>query len=104
MRKITANAVQSFYKGKKFTRDNTQINIVNVVDADSYKLSEYYLYDNLIATYNHNNDRLKITTSGWNTVTTRERLNGLKNVSLRNSKGILYLNDKAWDGNWIEVL
>ena len=48
-------------------------------------------------------NRLQITTAGWNTVTTRERLNGLPNVSVIQRKGKLYLNGKEWDGEWIEV-
>lgn len=60
-----------------------------------------FLFGNMIAVRVGN--RLQITTAGWNTVTTRERLNGLPNVSVTQRKGQLYLNGKEWNGELITI-
>tara|TARA_R110000787_G_scaffold173946_1_gene286521 strand:- start:860 stop:1171 length:312 start_codon:yes stop_codon:yes gene_type:complete len=92
--KITKDAVNAFLNGKNFKRSNTQV----VVTGDRVTL---LLFDNAIATMAH--DELHITHCGWKTMTTRERLNGLPNVSIYQKNFQWYLNDKAWDGTIIEV-
>lgn len=62
---------------------------------------ELFLHGNCIAKLE--NGKLSITTAGWNTSTTRERLNALPNVHVYQRKGVLHLNGKPWDGNWTEV-
>lgn len=61
-----------------------------------------YLHDNPIACHEPDGT-ISITTAGWNTPTTRERLNGLPGVRVYVRRGQLYLNDRPWDGSWIEV-
>lgn len=53
-----------------------------------------YLHDNAIA--RHTADGIEISMAGWETVTTRERLNGLPGVSISQRAGVQYLNGKAW--------
>lgn len=60
-----------------------------------------YLFDNLIA--EHRQDGLYISNAGWQSKTTKERLNGLTGVSISQSKGKWYLNGKEWDGQWTRV-
>jgi hypothetical protein len=48
-------------------------------------------------------DGVYIQTCGWNTITTRERLNGLPKVRVYSHKRQLHLNGAPWDGNWIKV-
>lgn len=62
-----------------------------------------YLHDNIIACHEPDGT-ISITTAGWNTPTTRERLNGLPGVRVNVRRGQLYLNDRPWDGSWTEVL
>ena len=88
-RQITGNAVQAFLLGDNFKQSNTEVH----ADCAGVRM---YLFGNLIA--NRVGNRLQITTAGWNTTTTRERLNGLPNVSVTQRKGQLYLNGKEWDG------
>lgn len=90
MRKITQNAITAFYANKNFSSSNT------IVDTDSYS-TRLLLHGNCIAEKIHNKG-IQISTCGWNTPTTKERLNGLVNVSVNTSKGQLYLNGKEWDG------
>ena len=88
-RQITENAVRAFLLGDNFNQSNTTVQ----ADCTGVRM---YLFGNLIA--NRVGNRLQITTAGWNTTTTRERLNGLPNVSVTQRKGKLYLNGKEWDG------
>lgn len=89
MRKITNNAINAFLDGRNFKESNTEIK----ADCTGVYM---YLFDNLIAC--RVGDRLQITTAGWNTPTTRERLNGLPNVSVTQKNWQLYLNGQPWDG------
>jgi hypothetical protein len=61
------------------------------------------LFDNVIAEWR--GDGIWITTAGWNTATTRDRLQGLaREVTgrhvLSQRKGVLYFDGKPWDGGW----
>ena len=68
MRKITQEAVEAMYHRNKFKKSNTQI----VVDGD---YSAMFLHGNKIAEID--NYQLFICSKGWNTNTTKERLNGV---------------------------
>lgn len=48
-------------------------------------------------------DKLYVTLAGYNTPTTRDRLNSLPGLSVHTAKGTAYLNGVAWDGSWILV-
>lgn len=89
-RKITEESVRAFYNGDKLTKSNMFI-------TDK----QMFLHGNLIAKIS--DGALHITTSGWNTPTTKERLNGLSGVSIHQKNWQLYLNDAPWDGEWITV-
>lgn len=60
-----------------------------------------FLHANPIA--RHTEKGLEITDAGWDTNTTRERLNGLRGVRVYRRKGQLILNGKEWDGAWVNV-
>lgn len=85
MRKITSKAVYNFMNGFNFSESNTTVK----VNGDTVRL---YLWGNLIA--ERTNDKLKITLAGYNTNTTRERLNGLPGVRVTQKDFIPYLNGK----------
>jgi hypothetical protein len=72
MRKVTKNAVNAFKADNKFSGSNT-----NVL---TYKAgTQMILHKNIIAEkyFKMPHDKISISLSGWNTVTTRERLNGI---------------------------
>ena len=94
MRKITQLASKAFNSGEPFSLDNTLVKV-----SDSGVTISLLLHGNLIAV--HDGDSLKITASGWNTPTTKERLNGLNGVTVNIKKGQLYLNGKG--GEWVDV-
>lgn len=99
MRKITELAIQAFNAKESFSLGNTTVSIDNVIGGVE---SELRLHGNIIAKCLLNGE-LFISTCGWNTPTTKERLNGLSGVSVSTKKGQLYLNGKAWDGEWVNV-
>lgn len=100
MRKITEQAIDAFFQCKPFKKSNTEVIILY---KGIWVKSDLYLHGNHIARYIHAKKKCTITTAGWNTRTTRERLNGIPQVSLYTSKGKLYLNDNEWDGKWTDV-
>ena len=95
MRKITADAIRAFRNRQTFKRGNTQ---VKVDETGSY----LYLHGNMIAEFNAN-DGLWINDGGWQSNTTKERLNGLPNVSIHQKDFQWYLNGEAWDGEWTYI-
>ena len=71
------------------------------VEVDKDGIAYLYLFNNLIAKRNGN--KIEITMAGYNTNTTRERLNGIPNVSLTQKNFTPYLNGKEIDVNaWYE--
>jgi len=98
MRKITMEACRAFEGGYNFKSGNTRV--------DDHG---YFLHNNKIAEYqslfkNDGNKNINITLAGWNTNTTRERLNGLRGVHVTTKQGQAYLNGKEWDGEWVTIL
>lgn len=64
MRKTTRTVATAFINGKSCKVNNTESTG-----------SVLYLHDNAIA--RHCNGRVQVSLAGWNTVTTRERVNGV---------------------------
>lgn len=94
---ISEEAATALMKHKTFNKSNTQ---VRVNDDGDYEL---YLFDNLIAKHTHDK-RLFITSAGWNSSTTRERLNAIPNIWVTSSKNQMLLNNGKWDGKWTEII
>lgn len=93
MRQITQRAKQAFDNNTPFCESNTQV----IVMRD---ITEMYLFGNKIA--RKFGDEIKITLAGWNTNTTRERLNAFASVYTR--QGQAYINGKAVsDTEWITL-
>lgn len=97
-RKITDESVEAFLNATPFKKANMQIEVLSNVTV-------MYLHGNAIAyLYNDPKKTLSITTCGWSSNTTKERLNALPNVSIYQKRGQLYLNDIKWDGKLVDVL
>ena len=88
MRQITETVVGAFLRGEACKLKNTR--------TDGTSL---WLFDNMIASYTREYG-MQITTAGWNTQTTRERLNGITGVHVTTRRGKLYLNGNEWSGDW----
>jgi hypothetical protein len=90
MRVVTNEIRRAFYNGKQKKIKNTETDGQNV-----------YLHGNCIV--KRVNGKVFISTHGWNTVTTRERLRAFTNKSLYQKNWILYLDGIEWNGDWTEA-
>lgn len=90
MKKVTREIVSAFMQGKAQKLSNSE--------TDGTAL---FLFGNKIA--EKRSDGLYVSNAGWQSKTTKERLNGLPNVSIQQKKGIWHLNGEMWAGNWIKV-
>lgn len=97
MKIVTQKAVACFLNGRNAKFNNTEVVTENGV-------SKMYLFGNLIAKIDHSvGGVMRITNAGWDSNTTKERLNGLPNVRINQKNFEWYLNGKAWNGTWIDV-
>lgn len=94
MRKITQEACTAFRRGERYSVSNTRVTST----GDDTKME---LHGNVIA-YTHNG-ALYVSLCGWNTNTTRERLNGLDGVRVSTKNGQVYLNGHKWNGDTVQV-
>ena len=94
-RKISQAGAMALESKRKLHQSNTSVEI----EFGEWVLK---LHGNAISRIADNGD-LFVTTAGWNTPTTRERLNALNGVSVHQKNYQLYLNDKEWDGSWVKV-
>jgi hypothetical protein len=90
MRKITREIVFAFEHGISQKIGNSR--------TDGRSL---WLFDNKIA--EKRADGLWITNAGWDSNTTKERLNGLNGVRVQQVRGRWFLNGTAWNGEWVNV-
>ena len=90
-RKITQESIRNFYDGVPFKKSNTEV----VREGTIYYLK---LFGNKIAA-RYEDGRTWISNAGWDSNTTKERLNGFQFVRINQKKGEWYLNGKLWDGS-----
>lgn len=104
MRKITEAAIQAFLAGDEFSRGNTRVEVRPFKGASEPSVI-LVLHDSPIARYVKSQGvaSLQVCDGGWQTITTKERLNGLPGVQVHQKAGQWYLNGMAWDGSWTHV-
>ena len=90
MRKITETMAQAFAEGVAKKNGNT------VVAVDSVYV-EMRLHGNVIAKRKHNERKVQINTCGWQSVTTKERLNGVLGYY-----GCGYIQQQNWNWYWVQ--
>ena len=103
MRQITIESVNAFLNARKFNKSNMNVEVLPNVTILKYQ-------GNAIA-YKYNNPKqtVSITNCGWESNTTKERLNGVISLSGVNIKPIYqknfiwYLDGKEWNGNLIDI-
>ncbi len=98
MRKITKQAVNAFMAGDFFRLDNTE------VYCEAGGTMVMLLHGNPIA--RRNGKDVQVSTGGWGTRTTLERINAIlapagRRAGKRNHQ--LQLDGQAWDGGWTPV-
>ena len=85
MRQITKKAVDAFLNGYYYKKSNMEVTC-----------GEMYLHGNKIAWLDANG-QLWISHCGYRTNTTKERLNGLPGVEIRQRNYQWYLNGEEWN-------
>ncbi len=95
-RKITQEAVSKFLSKETFKKSNMA---VESAGAGCWKLK---LHGNTIASIDEFN-MLSVSNAGWQSNTTKERLNGLPNVRVHQRNFNWFLNGQAWNGEWTRV-
>jgi hypothetical protein len=97
MRKITEETVNAFNNSLPFKKANMEVEVLPNVTIMK-------LHGNSIAfRYNNPERTLSITNCGWETNTTKERLNAIDGVKIYQKSGQWFLNGKEWDGELIDV-
>ena len=72
MRKIEQQMNRAIVNKNDWSNSNTQVNYNSNTDC-----SAVYLHGNQIATVDHNTNALKLSSCGWQSVTTKSRLNAI---------------------------
>ena len=98
MRKISQEARDAFYGGYKLSKQNMMVNDFGMF-LHSNKIAEFESLNK-----NDGNKNINITLAGWNTNTTRERLNALDGVKVSTKQGQAYLNGEKWNGEWVTII
>ncbi len=90
-RKITRESVQKFLDGVPFKKSNMEVSREGTI---------YYLklHGNKIAAL-ESDGKMWVSSAGWRSNTTKERLNGLPNVRVNQKNYQWYLNGQPWDGS-----
>lgn len=97
MRTITQNSVKCFMNAQEFKSSNMTVEVLANVTI-------LKLHNNPIAyRYNDPESTLSITNAGWFSSTTKERLNAIPYVNIKQVKGVWYLNGNEWDGKLIDI-
>ena len=94
-RKITNESVDKFLSRETFKKSNMEVD-------QCYGQYRLKLHGNTIAVLDEFN-MLSISNAGWQSNTTKERLNGLPNVRIHQRKFVWYLNGVEWNGEWTRV-
>jgi len=103
MRLITKESVNAFLNANKFNKSNMSVEVLPNVTILKYQ-------GNAIAyKYNDPKQTISITNCGWESNTTKERLNGVISLSGLNVGKVYqknwqwYLDGKEWDGELIDL-
>lgn len=91
MRKVTKTVCGAFMRHESAKCGNTH--------TDGVRL---FLHGNAIAEWQADGS-LWVTSAGWQTPTTKDRLNGLSGVRVHSQHWLWFLNGKRWDGGWVQV-
>lgn len=89
MKQITKEAVDAFLNGYYYKKSNMEVTC-----------GQMYLHGNKIAWFDKNK-QLWISNCGWQSNTTKERLNALPNVNIVQRNHQWYLNGQPLDGQAI---
>jgi hypothetical protein len=95
-RKVAVTAAENFRQLKKCSIGNTKV----VIDANGN--ASMFLFGNRIA-FRTTDGRTFITTAGWFTQTTFNRLGEIGGFGIKGGRR-LSINGVPWDGRWVEII
>ena len=95
MRKIEREMIQAIIERSYFKKATTKVTVFVPKGADSKAEMRVYLHDNHIATYT-DDGQLFVNHCGWETVTTKSRLNSLINFVADPTKNGIYQKNYKW--------
>lgn len=97
MRKITQESIQAFMSRNPFRKANMEVKNEQVKQPTDIYLNQtrLLLHGNTIAVLDPHG-LLFISSAGWRTNTTKERLNGLDGVRINQKDFTWYLNGQEW--------
>jgi len=94
-RKITNESVDKFLSRETFKKSNMEVD-------QCYGRYRLKLHGNVIAVLDEFN-MLSVSNAGWASNTTKERLNGLPHVHVKQKNWNWFLNGVEWNGEWTRV-
>ena len=94
-RKITNESVDKFLSRETFKKSNMEVD-------EFYGQFRLKLHGNVIAVLDEFN-MLSVSNAGWASNTTKERLNGLPHVHVKQKNWNWFLNGEQWNGEWTRV-
>ena len=107
MRKVTNQTIEAFLSGNPFKLGNTEVLFKACLRSGKFPKGDNFtvieLHGSEIAAKDSKDNSIYITNAGYFTNTTKERLNGIPNVSICQKSGKWFLNGVEWDGEWIKV-
>lgn len=74
-RKVSSEAAAALLEMRDYGNGNTTVSVTKCSDGLEY--ATMFLHGNRIATYNKAADILELSYAGWQTLTTRDRLNAI---------------------------
>lgn len=102
MRKITQEAVNALFNMQPFSKSNTV-----VILSEDETATMMYLHGNFIASYCRVSNTVTLRDAGWQTSTTKERLNGiLDNIGesrIFQKDWAWYRGDKLFEGETLQL-
>lgn len=99
MRKITSKSANVFLARGNMSKQNM---IIETIQEPHTTTTKMYLHGNEIARIEgrHENAKMYICDGGYQSNTTKERLNGLPGVRVNQKDWQWYLNGEKWDGEF----
>jgi hypothetical protein len=103
MRQITKDAIQAFRNGEDFKQGNTEVRLAKGLRTQLLLHGNVIAVKDIFGNLSISNGGHTPKNDATGSITTKERLNGLPNVSIYQTNFQWFLNGEAWNGQEIKV-
>ena len=100
MRKITEESIAAFNQNRDFKKSNMRV-FTKSINGMLFTCMSYH--NNIIAFKDQETGIVSITNCDWFTNTTKERLNAIRGVDIRQKNFVWYLNGEKWNGELTQI-